>query len=135
MRFRHTLVLAILFVVTVALGVMLNLPPLLETLRFTLVIAIPVAFLLAVRRPLAFSLPGRGAARAKRRKYWIRGAVLFAGGALDIALTLPFMGANSTDAIILVYGLGVVSVLASYILLLALFVELIAGPLSGPGGV
>jgi membrane protease YdiL (CAAX protease family) len=133
MRFRHALVLAILFVAAVALGFVADLPPLLDTLRFTLVIAVAVMFLVGVVRQKALSPRGDEAARGKRRRQWIRGGVLFAGGTLAIALTQPLLGASSPDTIILGFGLGVVAVLASYLMLLPILLEIVTGPISGAG--
>jgi hypothetical protein len=99
-------------------------------MRFILVIAVPVVFLAGVIRPMASFIPGDGGKRATR---WIRGAELLTAGTLAIALTQPLLGANSPDAIILGFGLGVVAVLASYLMILPLIVELIAGPASDPG--
>jgi hypothetical protein len=128
MRFRHGLILLLMFAGAVALQFILTLPPLLETLLFILIIAIPVAFPMGVVRQLASPRLSGDAARAKRRKQWIRGAALFACGTLAVALTQPILGANSPDAIILAFGLGVVAVMASYLLLVPLAVEWIAGP-------
>jgi hypothetical protein len=111
MWLRHFVILAVLLVGALALGAVPGLPPLLDTLRFTLVIAILVVMMRGVARMKADL-------RAKRRQVWQAGAALFSTGTLAIAITQPMMGADSPDAVILGYGLGVVAVFTSYILLL-----------------
>jgi len=111
MWLRHFVILAVLLMGALALGAVPGLPPLLDTLRFTLVIAILVVILRGVARMMA-------ALRAKRRQVWQAGAALFSAGTLAIAITQPMIGVGSPDAVILGYGLGVVAVFTGYILLL-----------------
>ncbi len=123
MRFRHLLLLGFLLFCVLAAWLTLPMPPLLDVLLFVLIIAIPVAFFSGVVRPHEVAFRDATTQAAKRRRQRNRGAALFVAATLAIAITQPILGATSPDAVILGYGLGVVALLASYLMLIPVALE------------